>query len=165
MLALPLAVSCPPLLCTAALLLAVTAIPILAVAQSGAARNRPATRSETPFVVEYYYKVKWGFADEFARLFQKNHLPVLKKQIESGRLLEVKAERPRYHFTEDGRWDFRVTIIFRSPAAAADASAEREIAEHLFPDQDTFRREEQRRFEILLAHWDVPITTSPEMVP
>jgi hypothetical protein len=27
----------------------------------------------------------------------------------------------------------------------------------LYPDQETFRREERRRFEILQAHWDVPI--------
>jgi hypothetical protein len=165
MLALPLAVSGPPLLCAAALFLMVAAIPILAAAQSGAALSQPGARAETPFVVEYYYKAKWGFADEFARLFQKNHLPVLKKQIESGRLLEVKAEKPRYHATEDGRWDFRVTIVFRSLAAAAEASAESEIAKQLFSDQETFRREEQRRFEILLAHWDVPIASAPEMVP
>ncbi len=31
------------------------------------------------------------------------------------------------------------------------------LKRQLFPDQDTFQREEQRRFEILLAHWDVPI--------
>ena len=130
------------------------------------ARNaEPARRTpETPFVVEYYYKAKWGFADEFARLFQKNHLPILKKQIESGRLLEVKAEKPRYHATEDGRWDFRVTIVFRSASAAADASEESEIANGLFPDQDTIRREEQRRFETLLAHWDVPMVAALEMV-
>ena len=152
-------------LCSAALLAALAAIPVPAAAQPVAPSSRPATRTETPFVVEYYYKAKWGFADEFARLFQKNHLPVLKKQIESGRLLEVKAEKPRYHATEDGRWDFRVTIVFRSLAAAADASAESEIAKQLFSDQDTFRREEQRRFEILLAHWDVPIASAPEMVP
>ncbi|MEP7343595.1 MAG: hypothetical protein ABI977_38095, partial [Acidobacteriota bacterium] len=34
---------------------------------------------EQPYVVEYYYKAKWGFADEFLTLFKKNHLPVLKK--------------------------------------------------------------------------------------
>jgi len=27
----------------------------------------------------------------------------------------------------------------------------------LYPDQQTFKREEQRRFEILLAHWDLPV--------
>ena len=149
----------------AALLAALAAIPVPAAAQTGAALNRPATRTETPFVVEYYYKAKWGFADEFARLFKKNHLPVLKKQIESGRFLEVRAEKPRYHATEDGRWDFRVTIVFRSAAASADSSGEEEIKKQLFPDQETYRREEQRRFEILLAHWDLPLVAAPEMSP
>jgi hypothetical protein len=31
------------------------------------------------------------------------------------------------------------------------------LLKQLFPDQATFKREEQRRFEILDAHWDVPI--------
>jgi hypothetical protein len=151
--------------CTGAVLLAVAASPTPAAAQSGTTSTKPIARAETPFVVEYYYKAKWGFADEFARLFKKNHLPVLKKQIESGRFLEVRAEKPRYHATEDGRWDFRVTIVFRSAAAAAEGSGEDEIKKQLFPDQETYRREEQRRFEILLAHWDLPVVAAPEMAP
>lgn len=112
---------------------------------------------EQAFAVEYYYKAKWGYADEFIRLFQKNHYPVLKKQIETGRIVQVTAARPRYHSTEDGRWDYRVTIVFKSVAAAMDSSGEEAIIKQLYPDQETFRREEQRRFDILIAHWDVPI--------
>ena len=32
-----------------------------------------------------------------------------------------------------------------------------EFFNQLYPDQETFKKEEARRFEILLAHWDVPI--------
>ena len=119
-----------------------------------------AQAQDQPYVVEYYYKTKWGFADEFLQLFKKNHLPVLKKQIESGRILNVKVEKPRYHATEDGRWDFRVTITFKSAAAFHDPAAsakEEAIIKQLYPDQATFKREEQRRFEALLSHWDVPL--------
>ncbi|MBS1790073.1 MAG: hypothetical protein JST85_20285 [Acidobacteria bacterium] len=112
-----------------------------------------------PYVVEYYYKTKWGYTDEFLTLFKKNHLPVLKKQIESGRILSVKIEKPRYHTTEDGRWDFRVTITFKSAAVMDEPSPEEAIVKQLYPDQATFKREEQRRFEILLAHWDMPIVS------
>ena len=112
---------------------------------------------EEPFVAEYYYKAKWGYADEFIRLFKKNHFPILQKQIESGRILKVTAIKPRYHATEDGRWDYRVTIVFKNAAVASDSSGEDAIIKRLYPDQETFRREEQRRFEILVAHWDVPI--------
>jgi hypothetical protein len=31
------------------------------------------------------------------------------------------------------------------------------LQKQLYPDQDTFKKEEQRRFEILLSHWDLPI--------
>ncbi|MFY9558157.1 MAG: hypothetical protein WAV47_25885 [Blastocatellia bacterium] len=116
---------------------------------------------DEPFVADYYYTAKWGYADEFIRLFKKNHLPILKKQIETGRILSVTAAKPRYHATEDGRWDYRVTIVFKNMAAALDQASEEPIIKQLYPDQETFRREEQRRFEILLAHWDVPVVNVP----
>jgi hypothetical protein len=118
----------------------------------------PQTKSnDEPFVADYYYKAKWGYADEFIRLFKKNHFPVLKKQMETGRILSVTAVKPRYHATEDGRWDYRVTIVFKNMAAASDQASEEPIIRQLFPDQETYKLEEQRRFEILLGHWDVPI--------
>jgi hypothetical protein len=126
-------------------------LPLISLTQS--------TRQDQPYVVEYYYKARWGFADEFIQLFKKNHLPVLKKQIETGRIASVKIEKPRYHATEDGRWDFRVTIVFKSATAFHDPSGEEQIIKQLYPDQLTFRNEERRRFEILIAHWDVPIVT------
>lgn len=128
----------------------------LASAQGTLAQNAAPT-PDKPFVAEYYYKAKWGYADEFLQLFKKNHYPVLKKEIEMGRLLKVWVDQPRYHTTEDGRWDYRVTIVFKNAAVANEQFDEAALQRQLFPDQDTFRKEEQRRFEILLAHWDLPI--------
>jgi len=113
--------------------------------------------ADKPFVVEYYYKVKWGYADEFIRLYRKNHYPVLKHQMEIGRILSITADKPRFHNTEECRWDYRVTIVWRSIQHINDGFDESAIARMLFPDQATYCREEQRRFEIVLAHWDVPI--------
>ncbi|MCX7984667.1 MAG: hypothetical protein N3A63_07180 [Bacteroidetes bacterium] len=113
--------------------------------------------ADKPYVVEYYYKVRWGSVDEFLRLYRKNHYPVLKRQIALGRILSVTADRPRFHGTEDGRWDLRVTIVWKSIQCLDDEFDESVLAQELFPDQETFKREEQRRFELLLAHWDVPI--------
>jgi len=110
-----------------------------------------------PYVVEYYYKTRWGYADEFLRLFKKNHYPVLKKLMEMGRVLNVSMSKPRLHPTEDGRWDYRVTIVFKNVQMTVDGFDEAALAKTLFPDQETFKREEQRRFEILTGHWDVPI--------
>src|SRR5271166_6137188 len=112
---------------------------------------------DQPYVLESYYKAHWGQADEFIHLFKKNHLPVLKKLASEGRILKISAVKPRYHATEDGRWDYRVTLVFKSPAAAIDSVYEDAVKKQLFPDQETFQREEQRRFEILDAHWDLPV--------
>src|SRR6266581_6661532 len=79
-----------------------------------------AEAKEQPYAIEYYYKMKWGHAEEFIALFKKNHYPVLKKEIEMGRILKVFAQVPRYHATEDGRWDFRTTIVFKNAQIAND---------------------------------------------
>ena len=52
-------------------------------------------QSETPFVVEYYYKARWGHAEEFLALFKKNHYPILKKEMELGRIVNVGMTAPR----------------------------------------------------------------------
>ena len=116
-----------------------------------------AEAKEQPYVIEYYYKAKWGHADEFLALFKKNHYPVLKKEMELGRMLKVTMATPRYHATEDGRWDFRVTIVFKNAAIANDNFDSSTVIKQLYPDQETYKKEEQRRFEILEAHWDLPI--------
>ncbi len=116
-----------------------------------------ADAKEQPYVVEYYYKAKWGHADEFLALFKKNHYPVLKKETELGRILKVSMIAPRLHATEDGRWDYRVTIVFKSAAIANDNFDSAALIKQLYPDQETYKKEEQRRFEILDGHWDVPI--------
>jgi hypothetical protein len=137
----------------AVLLFSVTLLPIVSQAQSA-----PAT-SDRPFVVEYYYKTKWGHADEFLKLFKKNHYPVLKKEMEMGRIAKVWMDQPRYHTTEDGRWDYRVTIVFKNATVANEPFDEAALQKQMYPDQETFQREEQRRFEILDGHWDLPVKT------
>jgi hypothetical protein len=112
-----------------------------------------------PYAVEYYYKCQWGHQQEFLDLFLKNHYPLLKKVQSTGRILSVKVETPAYHTTEDGRWDYRVTIRFRDSTAATTANPDEDaFMKQLWPDQATYQKEEQRRFEILLAHWDLPVT-------
>ncbi len=64
-----------------------------------------------PYTVEYYYKVQWGHQQEFLNLFLKNHWPLLKKIQSTGRILSLKIDSPAYHTTEDGRWDYPVTIV------------------------------------------------------
>jgi len=119
----------------------------------------PQGSADQPYIMEYYYKLQWGHQQEFLQLFLKNHYPLLKKIVESGRMLSVKIETPANHMTEDARWDYRVTIKFKNSTAATTANPQEEsLIKQLWPDQETYKREEQRRFEILLAHWDLPVT-------
>jgi hypothetical protein len=135
------------------LLLSVIARPLLA--QGAPPQGSP----DQPYAMEYYYKVQWGHQQEFLNLFLKNHYPLLMKEAESGRILSVKIEQPANHTTEDGRWDYRVTIRFKNSTVATTANPDEErFIKQLWPDQKTYEREEQRRFEILLGHWDLPVT-------
>jgi hypothetical protein len=139
------------------IILSTLAASILCLTPSTVVHTQAAQTTGKPYAVEYYYKAKWGYADEFIRLFKKNHYPFLKKLTESGKIIQVTAESPVYHTTEEGRWDYRVRIVWKNVQEANDNTGDEQILRQLYPDQDTFKREEQRRFEILLAHWDVPI--------
>src|SRR5438270_4483341 len=136
------------------------AILLLSVAQPLLSQGAPPqSGADQPYTMEYYYKVQWGHQQEFLQLFLKNHYPLLLKNVESGRMLSVKIETPANHMTEEGRWDYRVTIRFKNSTLATTANPNEErLIKQLWPDQATYQREEQRRFEILLAHWDLPLT-------
>ncbi len=119
----------------------------------------PQGGADQPYAVEYYYKVQWGHQQEFLDLFLKNHYPLLKRIVATGRMLSVKIDAPAYHTTEDGRWDYRVTIRFKNSTVATTSNpGEEAIIKELWPDQEKYKREEQRRFEILAGHWDLPVT-------
>jgi len=127
--------------------------------REAAALQAPAsqTAGNAERTVWYFYKVKWGHQDEFVELFKKNHLPVLKAQQETGRMTAVRTFVPTYHGDGRADWTFAVAITFRDSAAMTGPSGEDAIVKRLYPDQATFKKEEQRRFEILDAHWDVPL--------
>ena len=117
------------------------------------------TAAGQPYTVEYYYKVQWGHQQEFLQLFLKNHYPLLQKMVERGRMVSVKIETPANHMPEEARWDYRVTIRFKNSTLATTANPDEEaLIRQLWPNQATYKQEEQRRFEILLAHWDLPVS-------
>lgn len=137
----------------------VIAFAVLLVVPLKAQGAPPQGGADQPYTVEYYYKTQWGHQQEFLQLFLKNHYPLLKKIVGTGRMLSVKIETPAYHTTEDGRWDYRVTIRFKNSTVATTSNPdEAAFIKELWPDQATYEKEEQRRFEILISHWDLPVT-------
>jgi hypothetical protein len=127
---------------------------ILFISNTGYAQQNKTAAPEY-FIVENYYKVKWGYADEFINLWKSNHYPLLKKAIEKGDLISVTASKPKYHSGEDTRWDFRVTLVFKNAALAFDENLTEPYKKQLYPDQETYKKAEQHRFELLIAHWDI----------
>ncbi len=113
--------------------------------------------ADEPVSVAYFYTVKWGYQQEFLSLFAKNHYPVLKEQVKSGRILDIKTYEPTFHGDGRADWTFMVVLTFKNWQVLSDASEEEAIKLRLYPDQAAFLKEEQRRFEILEAHWDVPL--------
>jgi hypothetical protein len=138
--------------------LALAAAPVAPVVGRVAHAQSPAAQAaNAQKTVWYFYRVKWGFQEEFQTLFTRNHLPVLREEIKAGRIASVKTFVPSYHGDGRADWTFAVQIVFKDTAAFVAPSGEEEIQRRLFPDRARFLKEEQRRFEILDAHWDVPL--------
>ena len=119
--------------------------------------NARAQAKSSYFTIENYYKVKWGFADEFINLWKVNHYPLLKKAIDKGDIISVEAEKPKLHSGEDTRFDFKVTIVFKNEKLAFDPNLTKQYEKQLYPDLEKLKKDEQHRFELLIAHWDVMI--------
>jgi hypothetical protein len=123
--------------------------------------NSYAQSKTEQFTIENYYKVKWGFADEFINLWKVNHYPLLKKAIEKGDIIRVEAIKPVLHSGEDTRWDFKVTIVFKNAEKAFDPNLTEPYKKQLYPELEKLKKDEQHRFELLLAHWDVMTESVP----
>ena len=134
----------------------------LAILLLGGVTQTEIAAQESPgdgtFAVEYYYKIRWGHVGEWMELYRKNHYPILVREKELGRIADMYAAFPVNHAGEGSRWDFRFTIVWRSAADAYDRSFDSgPIIDELYPDRETFEREEQRRFQLLEEHLDVPV--------
>lgn len=110
-----------------------------------------------PAVNEFYYRVKWGYFDEFLSLFKKNHYPILVRLKEEGVILDMYAAYPVNHAAEEKRWDMRFTIVLADPKHTYEYMYGPDLIKELYPDQETFKKEENRRFELLEEHMDIPI--------
>jgi hypothetical protein len=134
---------------------AVVAAALVAGGAASAAAQASAATAPATKTTWYFYTVTWGFQDEFLDLFQKNHYPLLKAQQQAGRFASVRTFIPQYHGDGRADWTFVVELVER--VGAGGGPTEQELIAKMYPDQATFRKEERRRFELLVAHWDVPL--------
>jgi hypothetical protein len=123
---------------------------------AGAQQPSASAAVEKPETVEWVYRVRYGYHDEWFRIFRKYQLAILEKQKQLGYVKDYTVWAPGLHTSEDSRWDYRV-VITRASHDAPPGQSEGEVARQLFPDQETFHREENRRWELTTNHWDLPI--------
>jgi hypothetical protein len=136
-------------------LMMVAMVTAMLCASGLAAQAPPRQASGQAKVTWYFYTVKWGFQDEFLDLFQRNHYPILKAKEKAGMFQSVRTYVPEFH--GDGRADWTFAVELTVPPNAPTTPSDEEIISRLYPDRAKFAREEVRRFEILAAHWDVPL--------
>lgn len=121
-----------------------------------------AGQSSGPAVtVEYYYKLVPGATKEWRELYTKNHHPILKQLLKEGLLVSERLFERRFHALEPA-WDYKVVLVWRDWAAMAEAGKrEPEATQSLFPERAAHERQEKRRWEITLDHWDDVLTELP----
>jgi hypothetical protein len=123
---------------------------------SSIAAQQSSQSAEKPETVEWVYRIQYGHRDEWFQIFKKYQIAILERQKQLGYVKEYTVWSPGLHTSEDSRWDYRI-IITRASHDAPAGQSEEEVARQLFPDQQTFRREENRRWELTTNHWDLPI--------
>ena len=121
-----------------------------------ATANPAVSGSDKPYLVEWVYKVKWGYADEFWQLFKKYQISTLNREKELGYVTSYTVYRPGLHTGEDTRWEFRIVITYKNISSSGHGN---EVEKQLFPDQAEMKRGENRRWELTEAHYDLPIHT------
>jgi hypothetical protein len=130
----------------------ITTVPAVIAQQS----NSATSGAPKPVIVEWVYRTKYGYKDEWWRIFQKYQLAILERQKQLGYVKEYTVYSPSLHTSEESRWDYRI-IIVRASQDAPPGQSESEVAKQLFPDLEAFTRDENRRWELTTNHWDLPI--------
>ena len=124
---------------------------LLLASAASSAGEQPAS---PPVTIESYYKLVPGGTSEWLALYKKNHNPFLKQLMKEGLIKSEKLYTRRFH-AEIPAWDYKIVMVWRDWAALEEAGKrEPEVLKSLFPDQEDHSRQEKRRWELTVSHWD-----------
>lgn len=126
----------------------------MAILSPPTAAQAQAPSAAKPYQVEWVYRVRYGFQDEWWRIFRKYQIAALDEEQRRGYVRSYSVVRPGLHTSEDSRWDYRIVITYNGYDGSTH---EAEVEKALFPDAAARQREEDRRWELILNHWDLPI--------
>ena len=113
-----------------------------------------ATAQERGIIEVNSYKIKGGSKAEWLALYKKNHLPILLDHKKNGLIEDIQIFETSGHQLNPA-WDYRV-LIFLKNWSVRDGMEKRgdEVTKQLYPNQEQFKKEENRRWEITEVHWD-----------
>jgi hypothetical protein len=135
-------------------LIALMAATLLCPALPRAALAQSPKPGVAGYEVEWVYRVRYGFIDEWWDLFRKYEVPVLERGKQLGHIVDFRIYHPTQHTDEAARWDYRVEITYKDYASAGKMNA---LYDQLFPDAAARKKDDQRRWELTTNHWDLPI--------
>ncbi len=72
-----------------------------------------------------------------------------------GTITSITGKKPKLHSGEDTRWDWKTTITYKNSAAAFDHGLTAPYKKQIYPDPEKLAKDEQHRWNVVLAHWDV----------
>jgi hypothetical protein len=130
--------------------MATLALPAAAAAQ----RNAPPS---APYILEHSYWLQPGETEHFIELFNRNKLPLLKREITDHRIRWMRITRPRLRSGDVAQPDVRLTIAWASPNIAFDDMDPSRFAAALYKDPALREREEQTREKLILRRSDMPV--------
>ena len=130
------------------------AIALTLAAPAAAQRNAAA---DAPFILEHSYWLQPGSAGRFLEMFNRNKLPLMKREIGERRVLWMRWTRPRLSSADPNQPDLKLTVAWASPAVAFDDKDPARFIPQLFPDAQAHRREEAEREKLILRRADVPV--------
>ena len=114
-----------------------------------------------PITIEYYYKLIPGGAAEWLALYRKNHHPILKELVKEGLILSEKLYERRFHAVSPA-WDYKVVMVWRDWTALQQARPREDaVTPVLYPNREEHAREEKRRWELTVEHWDDVLKEGP----
>ena len=132
-------------------------VPMLALALAAPAAAQRNAPSDAPFILEHSYWLQPGSTQRFLDLFNRNKLPLLKREIAERRILWMRITQPRLRSADPAQPDLKLTIAWASPNVAFDDADPSRFVSALYKDPSLRDREEAERERLVVRRADVPV--------
>lgn len=120
----------------------------------GASAQAPVKSAESAKTTWFFYTVQWGYQDEFLDLFARNHYPLLKALEQAG---STAASGPTCRpITETAGPTGPLPSSWWNRRTRRPSTRTRSSRSSIRTRRSTSVRR-SAEFEILVAHWDVPL--------